>query len=90
MRAPSTSCGPSFMTMPGQSGKNNGYPFFDRTFKEYPKFCRRWHTFQNLYHSPTTQREVVNLFRNNCMDKKVADRLHCEETMAGCWRLLDP
>jgi hypothetical protein len=32
----------------------------------------------------------MNLFRDNCVDKKVADRLRCEETMAGCWRLLDP
>jgi hypothetical protein len=32
----------------------------------------------------------VNLFRENCLEKKVADRLRCEETMAGCWRVLDP
>ncbi len=32
----------------------------------------------------------MNLFRENCLDKKVADRLRCEETMAGCWRVLDP
>jgi hypothetical protein len=24
------------------------------------------------------------------VDKKVADMLRCEVTMAGCWRLLDP
>jgi hypothetical protein len=33
---------------------------------------------------------LVNLFRENGLDKKVADRLRCEETMAGCWRVLDP
>jgi hypothetical protein len=33
---------------------------------------------------------LVNLFRENCLEKKVADRLRCEETMAGCWRVLDP
>ncbi len=32
----------------------------------------------------------MNLFRENCLDKKVSDRLRCEETMAGCWRVLDP
>ncbi len=32
----------------------------------------------------------MNLFRENCLDKKVPDRLPCEETMAGCWRVLDP
>ncbi len=32
----------------------------------------------------------MNLFRENCLEKKVADRLRCEETMAGCWRVLDP
>jgi hypothetical protein len=40
--------------------------------------------------SPGRSRELVNLFRENCLDKKVADRLRCEETMAGCWRVLDP
>jgi hypothetical protein len=78
------------MTMQGQTGKNSGYPYFDGTLKEYPKFRRRWHTFQDLYHKATPQRELVNLFRENCLEKKVADRLRCEETMAGCWRVLDP
>ncbi len=32
----------------------------------------------------------MNLFWENCLEKKVADRLRCEETMAGCWRVLDP
>jgi hypothetical protein len=73
-----------------QTGKNSGYPYFDGMLKEYPKFRRRWHTFQNLYHNETLQRELVNLFRENCLEKKVADRLRCEETMAGCWRVLDP
>ncbi len=76
--------------MQGQTGKNSGYPYFDGTLKEYPKFCRRWHNFQNLYHNVTPQRELVNLFQENCLEKKVADRLLCEETMAGCWRVLDP
>ncbi len=31
------------MTMQGQTG--GGYPYFDGTLKEYPKFRRRWHTF---------------------------------------------
>ncbi len=47
---------------------------------------RRWHTFQDLYHKATPQRELVNLFRENCLEKKV----RYEETMAGCWRVLDP
>ncbi len=78
------------MTLQGQTGKNSGYPYFDGTLKEYPKFRRRWHTFQDLYHKATPQRELVNLFRENCLEKKVADRLRCKETMAGCWRVLDP
>jgi hypothetical protein len=77
------------MTLQGQTGKNSRYPYFDGTLKEYPKFRRRWHTFQDLYHKATPQRELVNLFRENCLEKKVADRLRCEETMAGCWRVLD-
>jgi hypothetical protein len=78
------------MTLQGQTGKNSGYPYFDGTLKEYPKIRRRWHTFQDLYHKATPQRELVNLFRENCLEKKVADQLRCEETMAGCWRVLDP
>jgi hypothetical protein len=78
------------MTMQGQTGKNSGYPYFEGKLKENPKFRRRWHTFQDLYHKATPQRELVNLFRENCLEKKVADRLRCEETMAGCWRVLDP
>jgi hypothetical protein len=72
------------MTLQGQTGKNSGYPYFDGTLKEYPKFRRRWHTFQDLYHKATPQRELVNLFRENCLEKKVADWLRIEETMAGC------
>jgi hypothetical protein len=67
------------LTLQGQTGKNSGYPYFDGT-----------HIFQDLYHKATPQRELVNLFRENCLDKKVADRLRCEETMAGCWRVWDP
>jgi hypothetical protein len=78
------------MTLQGQTGKNSGYPYFDGKLKEYPKFRRRWHTFQDLYHKATPQRKLVNLFRENCLEKKVADWLRCEETMAGCWRVLDP
>jgi hypothetical protein len=33
---------------------------------------------------------LVNLFQENCLEKKVADQLLCEETMTGCWRVLDP
>jgi hypothetical protein len=29
------------MTLQGQTGKNIGYPYFDETLKEYPKFRRR-------------------------------------------------
>ena len=72
------------MTMQGQTGKNSGYPYFDGTLKDYPKFRRRWHTFQDTYHKATPQRELVNLFRENCLEKKVADRLRSAETMAGC------
>ena len=61
------------MTMQGQTGKNSGYPYFDGTLKDYPKFRRRWHTFQDTYHKATPQRELVNLFRENCLEKKVAD-----------------
>jgi hypothetical protein len=62
----------------GRSGKNNGYPFFDGTFKGYPKFRRRWHTFQIIYHN---LKELVHQFWDNCMDKKVADKICSKESM---------
>jgi hypothetical protein len=57
----------NFVTMQGRSRKNNGYPLFDGTFKGYPKFRRRWHTFRNLYNNLMPQRELVHLFSDNCM-----------------------
>jgi hypothetical protein len=58
------------MTMRGRTGKNNGYHFFYGTFKSYPKFRRRWHTFQGIYYNLTPQRELKQQFRDNCMEKK--------------------
>jgi hypothetical protein len=45
--------------------------------------------FQNIYHNLMPQRELVHQFWDNCMDKKVADKIRSEEIMAECWRLLD-
>jgi hypothetical protein len=75
------------MTMQGRSVKNNGFLFFDGTLKGYPKFRRRWHTFQSIHYNLTPQRELVQLFQDNCMEKKVADRIHSEETLAECGRM---
>jgi hypothetical protein len=45
--------------------------------------------FQSIHFNLTPQRELVHLFRDNCMDKKVADRIRSAETMAAYWRMLD-
>jgi hypothetical protein len=75
--------------MQGRSGNNNGYLFCDGTFKGYPKFRRRWHTFQSIYPNLTPQKELGHQFWDNCMDKKVTDKILREESMAECQRLLD-
>ena len=79
----------NLMTINGRAGKNNGFPYFDGTYKGYPSFKRRWHTFQNLHHISTPQKELVYLFRENCMEKKTSERIKRMETMAACWRMLD-
>ena len=56
----------------GKSIKNGGWPYFDGTFKEYPAFKRKFRTYQRNYHQLTPQRELVQLFRENCLPASVA------------------
>ncbi len=77
------------MTMNGGSGKYGDFPLFNVAYKGYPGFKRQWHTFQSLYYSAMLQRELTHLFPDNCLDKKVADKIRRIETMAACWRMLD-
>jgi hypothetical protein len=68
----------------GKSVKNGGWPYFDGTFKEYPSFKRKFRTYQANYHQATPQRELAQMFRENCLPDKIALRVRKAE---GCSRL---
>ena len=59
----------------GKSVKNGGWPYFDGTFKEYPSFKRKFRTYQANYHQATPQRELVQMFRENCLPDKIASSI---------------
>jgi hypothetical protein len=35
------------------------------------------------------ERELTNLLRENCLGKRVANKVRRKETMAACWKMLD-
>jgi hypothetical protein len=73
---------------PGKSVKNGGWPYFDGTFKEYPSF-RKFRTYQANYHQATPQRELAQMFRENCLPDKIALRVRKAEDMLTTWRIMD-
>jgi hypothetical protein len=73
----------------GKSVKNGGWPYFDGTFKEYPSFKRKFTTYQANYHQATPQRELAQMFRENCLPDKIAIRIKKAEDMLTAWRILD-
>ena len=73
----------------GKSTKNGGWPYFDGTFKDYPAFRRKFRIYQRNYHQLTPQRELVQMFHENCLPEKVAERVKKVEDMAAAWRMLD-
>ena len=73
----------------GKSNKNGGWPYFDGTFKDYPAFKRKFATYQRTYHQLTPAREMVQMFRENCLPEKVAERIKKVEGMPAAWRMLD-
>jgi hypothetical protein len=77
------------LRMSGRSGKNGGWPYFDGTFAGYPAFSRKWQSYYRNHHQLTPQRELVQLFRENCMHEKIRDRLTKAEPMAAAWNVLD-
>jgi hypothetical protein len=77
------------LRMSGKSGKNGGWPYFDGTFTGYPAFKRKWQSYYRNHHQLTPQRELVQLFRENCLHEKTADRLKRAESMAAAWVVLD-
>jgi hypothetical protein len=73
----------------GGWGRNQGWPYFDRTFKEYPAFKRKFRTYQDNYHRLTPQRELVQMFREMCLPERVAARIRRAESMPVAWAILD-
>jgi hypothetical protein len=73
----------------GGSGRNQGWLYFDGTFKEYPAFKRKFRTYQDNYHRPTPQRELVQMFREMCLPERVAARVQRAESMPAAWAILD-
>jgi hypothetical protein len=84
-----TSISNQMLRMSGKSGKNGGWPYFDGTFTGYPAFKRKWQSYYRNHHQLTPQRELVQLFRENCLHEKTADRLKRAESMAAAWLVLD-
>jgi hypothetical protein len=74
--------------MSGGSAKNSGFPQFDGTSIGYLRFRQRWKTFQKLYYASTPESELVDILRDRCMKKEMADRIRQEETVEGCWETL--
>jgi hypothetical protein len=73
----------------GKSVKNCGWPYFNGTFKEYPSFKRKFRTYQANYHQATPQRELAQMFRENCLPDKIAVRVKKAEDMLTAWRIMD-
>jgi hypothetical protein len=73
----------------GKSVKNGGWPYFDGTFKEYPSFKRKFRTYQANYHQATPQRELAQMFRENCLPDKIALHVRKAEDMLMTWRIMD-
>jgi hypothetical protein len=57
--------------------------------KEYPSFKRKFRPYQANYHQATPQRELVQMFRENCMPDKIAVRVKKAEDMPTAWRIMD-
>jgi hypothetical protein len=72
------------MTMNYRAGKNGEFPLFDRNYKGYPGFKRHWSRFQALHYANIPQRELIHLFKNNCLDRKVEDKVRKMESIAAC------
>ncbi len=84
-----TSISNQMLRMSGKSGKNGGWPYFDGTFTGYPAFKRKWQSYYRNHHQLTPQRELVQLFRENCLHEKTADRLKRAESIVAAWGILD-
>jgi hypothetical protein len=73
----------------GRSARNEGWPYFDGTYRDYTAFKRKFQSFQANYHNDTPSRELVQQFREICLQEKVAPQIRKVESMERAWRRLD-
>ena len=72
----------------GRSARNEGWPYFDGTYRDYTAFKRKFQSFQANYHYGTPSRELVQQFREICLPEKVALQIRKVESMeTTCMRL---
>jgi hypothetical protein len=73
----------------GRSVRNEGWLYFDGTYRDYTTFKRKFQSFQANYHYVTPSRELVQQFREICLPEKVATQIRKVESMETAWRRLD-
>jgi hypothetical protein len=73
----------------GRSGRNEGWPYFDGTFRDYPAFKRKFESFQRTYHRGTPTQELFQQFREMCLSEKLSVKIKSANTMENAWIRLD-
>jgi hypothetical protein len=73
----------------GRAARNVGWLYFDSTYRDYPAFKRKFASYQANYHYGTPSREMVQQFREMCLQEKIAAWIRKVETMEIAWRRLD-
>ncbi len=73
----------------GRSGRNEGWPYFDGTFRDYPAFKRKFESFQMTYHCGTPTRELFQQFREMCLPEKLSAKINSANTMENAWVRLE-
>ncbi len=73
----------------GRAMQNEGWPYFGRTYRDYPSFRRKFESFQANYHYGTQSKELVQQFREICLPEKIRIRIRKVESMDTSWKRLD-
>jgi hypothetical protein len=69
--------------------ENNGWPWFSGLCADYILFKRDWEKYCGEQTRSPPQAELVQQFRENCMDKKTAKQLEKASSMTEVWTMLD-
>jgi hypothetical protein len=70
------------LRLSSRPGKNGGWPWFDGTYRGYPAFKRKWQDYEKNHLSLTPQQDLVRLFRENCMDQRIANYIRAKMSMS--------